>query len=88
MIVEHGRLSNGPGVLQLEHALLLDTQHDNVLAAHADGARSLAHRLGCVVYLEQMACKEERGLVGRKRGRRWEGRGEEKERTYHLARIR
>lgn len=43
MIVEHGELANGTSVLQLKRRLLLDTEHDAVFPADADGAGALSY---------------------------------------------
>lgn len=55
MIVEHGRLPHGPGILQLQDRLLLHGEDDAVLATHSDSAGTLANGLEGVVDLEEVA---------------------------------
>lgn len=54
VVVEHGGLADGPRVLQLEDALLLDGEDDAVFTADADGAGSFADGLEGVVDLEEV----------------------------------
>lgn len=55
VIIQHGRLPHGPGVLQLQHTLLLHGEDNAVLAAHSDRASTLANGLEGVVDLEEVA---------------------------------
>ena len=59
------RLTHRPRVLQLLQALLLHTQHNDILTADAYGTRALAHRFERIVDLEPGSEEEARtnGLV-------------------------
>lgn len=59
MVIEHRRLADRAWILQLEDALLLYTQHDDIAALDAHRTGALVDGLERVLDLEEMAVGRE-----------------------------
>lgn len=68
VVVEHGGLANGPGVLELEDTLLLDGEDDAVLAPHSNGTGPLPDGFHRIVDLG-----ETQKVLVKEKGRKGEG---------------
>ena len=70
VLVEHGGLTDGAWILELENRLFLYTQDDNILATNSDGARPLADGFEGVFDLKaaQSSTKQKQKQKQTKRG--------------------